>query len=245
MLDPSSLKLSSAHAQLLRQAMQPYFAEDGIELQGACMPGAMGQPAALSWLAQGELLRDMACASLDRVSGRKLSDSMPQGPGARVVRRLQSEMQMLLYTHPVNDERQQLGLLPINSFWVSGCGALPARGHANRPNDGAAQTSMRSNPLADDEHGNDPADLMVDRSLRKAALADDPAAFIAAWQQLDAGPVQRLQEALRQGDAVQLTLCGERSSASWTGPPQGLGAKAGQWLRGLRSPTVQQVLASL
>ena len=87
--------------------------------------------------------------------------------------------------------------------------------------------------------------MTVEHSLRRAALADDAPAYAAAWQQLDAGPVQRLLEALRRGEAVQLSLCGERSSARWTSPPQGIGARAKQWLRSLRGPTVQQVLESL
>jgi hypothetical protein len=36
---------------------------------------------------------------------------------------------MLLYTHPLNDAREAQGLLPVNSFWLSGCGrAQAARG---------------------------------------------------------------------------------------------------------------------
>ena len=269
MLDPSNLQLSTEHAQLLRQAMQPYFAEDGIELQGLCMPGAMGQPAALSWLAQGELFRDMACASLDRVSGRDLSDWMPQGPGAKVVRRLQSEMQMLLYTHPVNEERQLSGLLPVNSFWVSGCGLLPLRAPFDtsgrtdlkappfdRPTgptpsrgiEGSGRTDLTAPPpvaagrtVQSDRDGG----LTVEHSLRRAALADDAPAYVAAWQQIDAIPLQRMIESLRQGEDVRLSLCGERNVAHWSRPPAGLQAKAGQWLRGLRGPTVQQILESL
>ena len=281
MLDPSGLQLPTEHAQLLRQAMQPYFAEDGIELQCLCMPGAMGQPAALSWLAQGELFRDMVSASLDRVSGRDLSDWMPQGPGAKVVRRLQSEMQMLLYTHPVNDERQQLGLLPVNSFWVSGCGALaeqalsvvtrdlalrrslPVRAEVSKPRapfdrptgptpsrgiEGSGRTDLTAPPpvtagrtVQSDRDGG----LTVEHSLRRAALADDAPAYVAAWQQIDAIPLQRMIESLRQGEDVRLSLCGERHVAHWSRPPAGLQAKAGQWLRGLRGPTVQQILESL
>ncbi|MFM1764286.1 MAG: hypothetical protein RIU71_49, partial [Pseudomonadota bacterium] len=37
---------------------------------------------------------------------------------ARTLQRLQSEMQMLLYQHPVNDLRSQHGRWAVNSFWV-------------------------------------------------------------------------------------------------------------------------------
>ena len=45
--------------------------------------------------------------------------------------RLHIEMQMLFYTHPINDERAEQGLPPVNSLWVHGLGephlALPDR----------------------------------------------------------------------------------------------------------------------
>ena len=34
---------------------------------------------------------------------------------------------MLLYTHPVNDAREARGALPVNSFWLSGCGVRAGR----------------------------------------------------------------------------------------------------------------------
>jgi hypothetical protein len=43
-----------------------------------------------------------------------------------MVRRLQSEVQMLLYTHPLNEAREAAGLATVNSFWLSGCGRPPA-----------------------------------------------------------------------------------------------------------------------
>ena len=76
--------------------------------------------------------RGLATASLDRVIGRVLDPWMPRGDASRPLRRLQQEMQMLLYTHPVNEERTRGGLLPVNSFWVSGSGALPDRLPASR-----------------------------------------------------------------------------------------------------------------
>ena len=36
----------------------------------------------------------------------------------RRVRRLQSEVQMLLHTHPLNAAREDRGDLTVNSFWL-------------------------------------------------------------------------------------------------------------------------------
>ncbi len=115
--DPESLALDAATSEALMRAAAPYFAEDGITLHQA-LPSA--------WLATGEVFRDLCTWSLDRATGRPITPEMLQAstghhPG---LRRLQSEMQMLFYTHPVNDDRQARGQLPVNAFWVTGAGVL-------------------------------------------------------------------------------------------------------------------------
>ncbi len=125
---------------------------------------------------------------------------------ARPLRRLQNEMQMLLYTERVNDQRTARGLPPINSFWLSGTGALPA-GRGDRP------TQRRSSPTR----------------LRDAALQDDGAAWAAAWQALDAGPVATLLAASERGGDVVLTLCGDSSARRFTLTRQRSAASI--WLR--------------
>jgi hypothetical protein len=137
----------------------------------------------------------LATASLDRVIGRNVDAWLGSDPAARRIRRLQSEAQMLLHTHPLNERRETAGLLPINSFWLSGCGMA------------------RSTPGA-------PPD--IDDRLRPPALASDWAAWAEAWQQLDAGPLAGLLADSRAGRPVRLTLCGERASATWAGAAPGL-----------------------
>ena len=117
--DPAYLHIDEATDAKLFQAMQSFFAEDGIALH----PYKPGQ-----WLAQSPLLTDLPTASLDRVIGRNIdpwlvgshTSAELLSPAAKLLRRLQNEMQMLLYTHPVNEGRG----LTINSFWVHGTGAL-------------------------------------------------------------------------------------------------------------------------
>ena len=66
--DPATLALTDVDAQTLLQAMQPYFATEGITLHGAA-PGR--------WLAEGEIFRDLPTASLDRVMGRNVDPWLP------------------------------------------------------------------------------------------------------------------------------------------------------------------------
>ena len=133
MAHPQDLRLDAQDSQALLAAMQPFFEQDGIALE---------YDAPTLWLARGEVFRDLATASLDRVVGRTIDDWMPRAEAAKTLRRLQQEMQMLLYTHEVNEARIRGGLLPVNSFWVSGTGALPtARPGSRRRRDCRSPTT--------------------------------------------------------------------------------------------------------
>jgi hypothetical protein len=186
---PQELRLDAAESRTLLAAMQPFFEQDGITLE---------YDAPTLWLASGELFRDLATASLDRVVGRAIDSWIPRAPEAKGLRRLQQEMQMLLYTHPVNEERVRGGSMPVNSFWAFGTGALPT------PHQSAL-----------------PAGLKITHYLRDAALLADWRAWAAAWQQLDAGECARLVKAVDSSENVTLTLCGERSARTWASRPGG------------------------
>ncbi|MCI1192691.1 hypothetical protein MOJ79_12640 [Calidifontimicrobium sp. SYSU G02091] len=180
LLDPQALQLDEATSRTLFDAVAPLFTSEGFVLRWV---------APLVWLTAHESLRALPTASLDRVIGRHVDRWLPDAPAARLLRRLQNEVQMLLYTHPVNAERESQGRLSVNSVWLSGCGPYqPAR------------------PA--------PA-LVVDERLRAAALAEDWPAWQAAWRALDAGPLAAALDATRRGEPVTLTLCGERSAVTF------------------------------
>ena len=204
---PQELQLDASDSQSFLEAMQPFFEQDGIVLE---------YDAPTRWLARGEVFRGLATASLDRVVGRTIDDWIPRAAQAKTVRRLQQEMQMLLYTHPVNEERIRGGLLPVNSFWVSGTGALPPA-HAAAP----------------------PPGLQITHDLRDAALLGDWPAWTRAWQQLDAQEFEPLSRVAQAGGAVTLTLCGERGAQSW------ISQAAGEWSRRIGSLFHRQRAAAL
>ena len=142
--DPEHLHIDAATDAALFQAMQGFFAEDGIALH-SYRPG--------QWLAQSPHLTDLPTASLDRVIGRNIdpwlvgsemtADAL--SPAAKLLRRLQNEMQMLLYTHAVNDGRA----LTINSFWVHGSGAFTPASRAMPE----VVTTLRASALQQDLMG--------------------------------------------------------------------------------------------
>lgn len=154
--------------------------------------------AATRWYVVHASLARLPTASLDRVVGRNVDLWLNTHPDARRLRRLQAEAQMLLHTHPLNQVREDAGQLPINSFWLSGTG---------RP--AATAATPQAEPVLLD-------------SLRAPALAEDWAAWAEAWAALDAGPLRELLAAAERGDAVQLSLCGERHAQRYTHQPRGL-----------------------
>lgn len=189
----SALPLDESDSRTLLAILQDFFAEDGITLH-------YQEP--LRWLARGAQFRDLPSTALDKVAGRNvqawLTSTTPQ---ERQLRRLQSETQMLLYTHPFNDARSERGLPVVNGFWVHGSGALPTgwQPPAQRP--------------------------QVDERLRAPALQGDWKTWAQAWQALDAGPLADLLAQARTGKAVRLTLCGEQDHQSWASAPRSLGQR--------------------
>lgn len=185
LLDPGPITQEESDA--LRASMRTYFEEDGITLQ-AHEPGR--------WLAQSSLFDGLASASAERVMGLPiepwlLGAHLPSlSPAIRTLRRLQNEMQMLLYQHPVNDARRT----PINSIWIEGCGQLG--GDCPAP-----MTSAASAVLLDD--------------LREPWLLRDAAAWARAWQRLDA----EVLPPLLSPAGARIAWCGPRQARWWIHQP--------------------------
>jgi hypothetical protein len=184
--DPAELNLDAAESQALLQAVRALFETLGWTLHWA---------APLRWYATHASLASLATATLDRVVGRAIDPWLPQRLAGRQVRSLQSEVQMLLHSHPINDAREARGALPVNSFWLSGTGVTP------RAHDSAAEPT-------------------VDASLRTPLLHEDWALWVDTWHALDATVLRELEACARNGDAVSLTLCGERRAQRFERQPR-------------------------
>jgi hypothetical protein len=129
-------------------------------------------------------LDGLPLASIDRVVGQNIKPWMPEHQRAKTLQRLQSEMQMLLYQHPVNDERSLKGRWSVNSFWMH-------------------RSVEQLYP--------DASDLNVVLNLRENMQASNPKLWQQEWQHLDATLCQSLSQALNQNHDVSLTLCSETS----------------------------------
>jgi len=171
-------QIDLATAEALVRALQPLAEEDGLQL-------SLDTPS--RWLLQGPALAQVRSVSLDRVAQRRVDawQLRAETLAERTLLRLQNEAQMLFYTHPVYDERAQLGLPPINGFWVSGAGVLA--------NDGQTH-----------------AGVQLHAHLREPALQSDWGAWLRAWQTVDTEVLAPLVAQAQAGGTVQVTLCGEK-----------------------------------
>ncbi len=181
--DPLELDLPEDESRALFDAVRPLF-EDAPE------SGTLAWGSAARWYLAHEQLVELPCASIDRVIGRNVDlwlrgdaqSTEEQTQRLRWVRRLQNEVQMLLHSHPVNEAREARGALPVNSFWLSGCGRV--------------QRAV--------------AEVLVDDRLRAPLMAQDWAGWADAWRALDAEVVSVFADGAADDGAVSLTLCGER-----------------------------------
>jgi hypothetical protein len=205
-------------AEALLSALRPLAEEDGLQL-------SIDTPN--RWLAQGPALAQLRSVSLDRVAQRRVDAWQLRAETAaeRTLLRLQNEAQMLFYNHHIYDERAQQGLSPINGFWISGAGALPA----------------------DDQGRGTPR---LNLALRETAQHGDWAGWLQAWHTLDAEVLAPLVAQAQAGAEVRVTLCGE---ASWqtfihtplAQPPTSLWQKVSGLWRQPRRASAASVLETL
>jgi hypothetical protein len=196
MLDPDLLGLAEAESRALFASAGELLASEGF---------AVAWGASDRWYAARDDLQALATASLDRVIGRNVDRwlrASARGPADEtratlsLVRRLQSEAQLVFHSHDVNEAREERGELTANSFWLSGCG--------RRQLVDAAQTPE------------------VASALRAPLLHADWATWAEAWRALDADAIARLLTLARRGEPVTLTLCGERTAARYSLAPRSL-----------------------
>ncbi len=206
-LDPEQLNLSDHESRGLLDTVRHLFETEGMVV-------AYGAP--LRWYVAHESLDALVCASLDRVMGRNVDAWLPASPAARLMRRLQSEVQILLYSSPLNEAREARGEYVVNSFWLSGCGRY--------------------------QNASTLESLQLIETLRAPALQNDWEAWGRAWQHVDAAVLAPLQGRSN----ITLTLCGEQRSQSLIARPNSIFRRMGKALSsGWRTPSAYPLLGAL
>lgn len=176
--DSNVFTLDDTEAAALTDALNRHFTGEGLNFS-ALAPGR--------WYLRAAAAPDIATRALPEAIGCSASDSLVGGADAPRWRRLQTEMQMILHQHPVNEAREAAGKLAVNGVWLWGGGRDP----------GAAR--RRFDPVA---AGDPLARALARRSgatLTDAASAD---AWLAATNAADEAlaVLDQLTGAARYGD---------------------------------------------
>jgi hypothetical protein len=199
--DQRRLQLTAPESQALFDAARPYFEELGLGL-------VFGD--ANTWFLRADDWQGLDTASPDAATGQNLTDWMPLGASAKACRKLQNEVQMLWYAHPVNEEREARGLTPVNGFWPWAAGKAA-------PSDkviGVANVQPWLAAMGRPAHGADAScDTVIDGSLIGAAMATDWSTWLAQVQRLEQDYFSPLLAKLRQGDISKVTLILSSGSA--------------------------------
>ena len=135
--DPIHLKAETDHAivlgrrfvqpsanecQQLASAMNAFVQQDGLTVW------AEGNNVYLGAYSTADFAVDsLPLTPLSYALNRNAGAFIQPGQGGGQYQRLQTELQMLLYNHPVNEQRARQGQPEINAFWAHRASSLPAR----------------------------------------------------------------------------------------------------------------------
>ncbi|HEY1997523.1 regulator [Paraburkholderia sp.] len=118
LIDPASLELTHDEAATLLEVARPLIEELGVQIVA---------PNPLRWYLSSDAFGTLAGASPLRASGRNIEIWLPHeahsGERSRAWMKLQNEVQMAWFEHPVNEAREARGLPAVNSIWFHAQGA--------------------------------------------------------------------------------------------------------------------------
>jgi hypothetical protein len=118
LIDPASLALTDAEASTLLGVARPLIEELGVRIEA---------PNPSRWYLASDAFGTLAGASPLRASGRNIEIWLPHeahtGERSRAWMKLQNEVQMAWFEHPVNEAREARGLPSVNSIWFHAQGA--------------------------------------------------------------------------------------------------------------------------
>ena len=115
--------LTAAEAQALGATLGAYFATDDHVLF---------TPHPQRWYLRMRNAPDLHTLPPAACAGTLHESALPSGRDSAQWKRVITEAQMLLHSHPVNAAREAEGKAPANAIWPWGGGLLPSRSHAPR-----------------------------------------------------------------------------------------------------------------
>jgi hypothetical protein len=231
LIDPASLDLSDDEAGTLLAIARPLIEELGVRIEA---------PKPIRWYLSSDAFGTLAGASPLRASGRNIEIWLPHeahsGERSRAWMKLQNEVQMAWFEHPVNEAREARGLPAVNSIWFHAQGAArPVRSpFAQVLSDAAATRGLAlsagvaagappasyrelSTALRGATHGGGATLVELD-PFSAPYVEQDWARWNLAFAALQTDWFEPALAALQSGELAELglTLCGDTGSVTLT-----------------------------
>ena len=201
---------SAAEAAQICASLNQHFAGQGMEFF---------TPHPQRWYVKLGRLPSIETVPLSQVAGQNVHGFLPKGAEAMRWHQLFNEIQMLLFTHPVNTAREARGELPVNSVWFWGMGNTDLPLPLQKMYDSVSADDVLPEMLAtaadilfsgwDGQWRNTEKtgrQLLVFTGLRQALQRGDLAAWRSAVQDFETGCAQPLWHALHSGKIHELQM---------------------------------------
>lgn len=232
------LNLEVSESEALIDALNQFLAVDGFKI-------SMGAD-------QGWYMVGMEASCLESfppsfLANRNASAFLPSGENSESWRRLMTEIQMLLHTHPVNEHRMQHGKLPINSLWFWGGAKLPVieadmnSGRTVYADDEFSQSlcahfNIQCRRLFEFDPATSEEAVVVDTRIASAHFDRNEIALNEATNRVDLEWLAVLSDRVKRGEILQISVSNEDGDAGFVNRQiQQAYDRAGSfWRRGIR-----------
>jgi hypothetical protein len=115
LFDASTFPFSQEESQALSDSIANFLSQDGWRVNAKHTR---------RWYLCGASSQQLATLPLSQVRGKSVGELLPRGPDASQWLSRCNEIQMLMTSHPVNQQRAARGLPLVNSLWICGGGVL-------------------------------------------------------------------------------------------------------------------------
>ncbi len=119
--DPTAGNISTKEAKALVNFLNKKVASDFVRF----FPGTGHRHIAILKDAHGFEALSAKTHAPEDVTGQKIEDRLPSGPGDELMRKLMYDAKLLLQDHEINQVRVDLGENPANMIWLWGQGRRP------------------------------------------------------------------------------------------------------------------------
>ena len=204
-----AMEISADEAKQMCASLNEHFAEQGMEFLA---------PHPQRWYLRLDRLPRIHTKPLSQVIGGDVRGALPTGDEAARWHQVFNEIQMLLFSHPLNESREARGVLTINSLWVWG-GGCEMNGTLQKNYDSVSSDDVLPEmfgaaagiPFAAwlknwHEVANNHRQLLVWTGLRAALQSGDLGVWRSALQDFENNYAEPLWQALRSGKIARLQL---------------------------------------